>query len=57
MCALDADDPADGASEGPIRGNVDSVMKVIAALDNPGIAPIGDYESGVSGDRGIRLKK
>ena len=42
------------ASDGVIRGNVDSLMKLIAALDSSGIALIA--EDGAGG-RGVRLKK
>jgi transcriptional regulator with XRE-family HTH domain len=44
-------------SEGTIRGNVDSLMKLVAALDAAGIELIA--EGGVSGGggRGVRLKK
>lgn len=45
------------ASEGVIRGNVDSLMKLIAALDSLGIVLIGDGASSVGGGRGIRLKQ
>lgn len=45
------------ASEGVIRGNVDSLMKLISALDNAGIALIGEGAASTEGGRGIRLKK
>ena len=45
------------ASDGVIRGNVDSLMKLIAALDSLGIALIGDGASSAGGGRGIRLKQ
>jgi transcriptional regulator with XRE-family HTH domain len=44
------------ASDGVIRGNVDSLMKLIAALDAAGIELIGDGTSSLSGGRGVRLK-
>jgi transcriptional regulator with XRE-family HTH domain len=44
------------ASEEVIRGNVDSLMKVIAALDAAGIALIGEGAMSQSGGRGVRLK-
>lgn len=44
------------ASEGVIRGNVDSLMKLIAALDAAGIELIGDGAASGSGGRGVRLK-
>jgi transcriptional regulator with XRE-family HTH domain len=44
------------ASEGVIRGNVDSLMKLIAALDALGIELISANVSSQSGGRGVRLK-
>ena len=44
------------ASEGVIRGNVDSLMKLIAALDVLGIVLIGDDATSREGGRGVRLK-
>jgi transcriptional regulator with XRE-family HTH domain len=44
------------ASEGVIRGNVDSLMKLIRALDAAGVELIGDGAASPSGGRGIRLK-
>ena len=45
------------ASEGVIRGNVDSLMKLIAALNNAGIELIGEGIVSAEGGRGVRLKK
>ena len=45
------------ASEGVIRGNVDSLMKLIAALDSLGIVLIGDGAASTGGGRGIRLRR
>jgi transcriptional regulator with XRE-family HTH domain len=45
------------ASEGVIRGNVDSLMKLVAALDACGIELISDNATSSSGGRGIRLKR
>lgn len=45
------------ASDGVIRGNVDSLMKLVAALDALGIELIGDNATSDSGGRGIRLKR
>ncbi len=45
------------ASEGVIRGNVDSLMKLIGALETAGIELIADGASSPEGGRGIRLKK
>jgi transcriptional regulator with XRE-family HTH domain len=44
------------ASEGVIRGNVDSLMKLIGALDAIGIVLIGDDATSGEGGRGVRLK-
>jgi transcriptional regulator with XRE-family HTH domain len=44
------------ASEGVIRGNVDSLMKLVAALDSAGIELIGEGAMSQSGGRGVRLK-
>ena len=45
------------ASEGVIRGNVDSLMKLVAALDALGIDLIADNATTSSGGRGLRLKR
>jgi transcriptional regulator with XRE-family HTH domain len=44
------------ASEGVIRGNVDSLMKLIGALDAAGIELIAEGAVSRQGGRGIRLK-
>jgi hypothetical protein len=44
------------ASDGVIRGNVDSLMKLIAALDSAGVALIGEDAISDKGGRGVRLK-
>lgn len=44
------------ASDGTIRGNVDSLVKLIAALDAAGVELIGDGVASQSGGRGVRLK-
>jgi transcriptional regulator with XRE-family HTH domain len=44
------------ASDGVIRGNVDSLMKLIAALDAAGIELIGEGGVSAAGGRGVRLK-
>ena len=44
------------ASDGVIRGNVDSLMKLIGALDKAGIELISDNAVSQGGGRGIRLK-
>ena len=45
------------ASEGVIRGNVDSLMKLVGALDAGGIELISDNAVSSSGGRGVRLKR
>jgi transcriptional regulator with XRE-family HTH domain len=45
------------ASDGVIRGNVDSLMKLVAALDALGIELIGDNATSHGGGRGVRLKR
>ena len=42
------------ASESVIRGHVDSLMKLIAALEGAGIVLLGEGEGG---GRGVRLKR
>jgi transcriptional regulator with XRE-family HTH domain len=44
------------ASEGVIRGNVDSLMKLIAALEAAGVELIGEGAVSEHGGRGVRLK-
>ena len=44
------------ASEGVIRGNVDSLMKLIAALGAAGVELIGEGTVSEKGGRGVRLK-
>lgn len=44
------------ASEGMIRGNVDSLMKLIGALELAGVELIGDGAASQIGGRGVRLK-
>jgi transcriptional regulator with XRE-family HTH domain len=45
------------ASGDVVRGNVESLMKLIAALDRLGIELINEGAASESGGRGIRLKK
>jgi predicted transcriptional regulator len=45
------------ASDGQVRGNLDSVMKLIEALDRAGIELIGDAQVSTVGGRGVRLKQ
>ncbi|SDR60276.1 Helix-turn-helix domain-containing protein [Rhizobiales bacterium GAS113] len=44
------------SSEDVIRGNVDSLMKLIGALDAAGIELIGEGAVSQTGGRGVRLK-
>jgi transcriptional regulator with XRE-family HTH domain len=44
------------ASEGVIRGNVDSLMKLVEALNAVGIELIGEGTVSQAGGRGVRLK-
>jgi len=44
------------ASDGVIRGNVDSLTKIIAALDKAGIELIVEGAVSAGGGRGVRLK-
>jgi len=44
------------ASEGVIRGTVDSLVKLVAALDAAGVELIGENAVSAAGGRGVRLK-
>ena len=39
-----------------VRGNVDSLMKLVTALDRAGIELIGDGATSQGGGRGVRLR-
>ncbi len=43
------------ASDGVIRGNVDSLVKLVGALSSAGIELIGDGAISSAGGRGVRL--
>ena len=45
------------ASDGVIRANVDSLMKLVAALENAGIELINPGVPSPSGGRGVRLRE
>ncbi len=45
------------ASEAVIRGNVDSLMKLVAAFDALGVELISDNAVSNGGGRGVRLKR
>ncbi len=44
------------ASEGVIRGNVDSLMKLIGALESAGVELINEGAQSAKGGRGVRLR-
>jgi predicted transcriptional regulator len=44
------------ASDGTVRGVIDTLMKVVEALDRAGIELIGDNAVSSVGGRGVRLK-
>jgi transcriptional regulator with XRE-family HTH domain len=45
------------ASDGVIRGNVDSLMKLVAGLEGAGIVLIGEGVASPGGGRGVRLAR
>jgi predicted transcriptional regulator len=45
------------SSPGIVRGVVDSLTKIVEALDRAGVDMIGDGEVSRGGGRGVRLKK
>ena len=45
------------ASGGLIRGNVDSLVKVIQALEDMGVELIGEGTTSTVGGRGVRLRE
>jgi transcriptional regulator with XRE-family HTH domain len=46
----------EASGSGAIRGNVDYLMKLVAALDAAGIELIGEGAVSVGGGRGVRLR-
>jgi predicted transcriptional regulator len=44
------------ASDGVVRSNVDTLVKVIEALGQAGIELVGDDQPSPGGGRGVRLK-
>ena len=44
------------ASDGVIRGNVDSLVKLISGLETAGVELIGEGAASPVGGRGVRLK-
>ncbi|MBB4303085.1 putative transcriptional regulator [Rhodobium orientis] len=45
------------ASSGNVRGVVDTLVKVVEALEVSGVELIGDNTESLSGGRGVRLKE
>jgi predicted transcriptional regulator len=45
------------ASDGNVRGVVDTLVKVVEALDRAGVALIGDNAPSLEGGRGVRFKE
>jgi transcriptional regulator with XRE-family HTH domain len=45
------------ASDGNVRGVIDSLVKVVEALDRAGIELIGDNAVSSGGGRGVRLRQ
>lgn len=45
------------ASDGVVRGNTDSLVKVVDALQSAGIEVIAEGVASPDGGRGVRLKK
>ena len=45
------------SSDGVVRGNVDSLMKLVSALENAGIELINPGVSSSNGGRGVRLRE
>lgn len=44
------------SSDGQVRGNVDSLVKVVEALEKSGVEMIGEGTASGGGGRGVRLK-
>ena len=44
------------SSDGQVRGNVDSLVKVVEALERAGIELLSEGASSTDGGRGVRLK-
>jgi transcriptional regulator with XRE-family HTH domain len=45
------------SSEGAIRGNIDSLVKLITALETAGVELIGEGAVSEGGGRGVRLRR
>ncbi len=44
------------ASDGTVRGNVDSLVKLTDALERAGVILLGEGQPSAAGGRGVRLK-
>lgn len=44
------------SSDGQVRGNVESLVRVVEALERAGVELIGEGASSLAGGRGVRLK-
>jgi transcriptional regulator with XRE-family HTH domain len=44
------------ASEGQVRGNVDSLVKLVEALERAGVELIAEGAASAGGGRGVRLR-
>jgi predicted transcriptional regulator len=45
------------ASDGTVRGNIESLTKLVEALEQAGIILIGEGASSPAGGRGVRLRE
>lgn len=45
------------ASEGTVRGVVESLIRVVSAIERAGVELIGDGVASARGGRGVRLKR
>src|ERR1700710_2197941 len=45
------------ASEGNVRGNIDTLSKVVIALETAGVELIGEYSRSQGDGRGVRLRQ
>ncbi len=45
------------ASEGTVRGNIETLTKIIEALNTAGVLFLGDNAESLGGGRGVRLKE
>lgn len=44
------------SSKGPVRGQIDTLVKIVEALNDAGVELIGENNHSVSTGRGVRLK-